>query len=134
MVGDRLLGWARENRPLSDRENINLVPLVELTLEFCRFVYTYVHNGDGPSADYDVRAALFELQNEGDARRIDGQLPGGGAHEITTESVATLQPERAAYELLASIVRHYGLAERHIPYADREGRMLSVDQIARIGS
>ena len=142
VVGSPVLGWGMKEGSPQRRELINTIALVEFILEFCRFVCEHVNDGSQPSGARFQ--AILRCLNVSGPRLLapgipgpffgagDSRAPAGNAEEIASDIVEGVDPQAAAFELLADIYRGYGLPESDIPFADVKNRAISEHQIVQL--
>lgn len=142
VVGSEFLGWAMQQLFPQSPQLINSIALVELIFEFCSFTATYLID-DSTDSEVSLQARLRRLEANG-ARLLtegvpragsiygayDARRPPEGSAEIASDVVTGLAPPQAAFELVASIYRNYGLPESAIPFANRENRTINSDEFA----
>jgi hypothetical protein len=125
------LGWAM-NKDGADIMRINSTVLVELTLEFCRFVAGQLNPRLNPSDwRYRVECRQFKTRNVHLAPGPPPKFPFQGSlrpasdDDWRREVPGTGDPEVDAFELLSEVYALFGLPEDAIPYSE-DRRVLSV--------
>ncbi|MFQ5880079.1 MAG: helix-turn-helix domain-containing protein [Dehalococcoidia bacterium] len=138
--GQEHLTWAFQKVAPRGEIWINLMALVEFTLEFWRFYIGHVQTRLSSADSTMWRAGMRGLGNPGEPLIV--QLPGGfyrGAHrqsagvdsfDLLWSTTDGRDPGALAFNALAEVYGRFGLDEALIPYA--EGRRISESEILAV--
>ena len=120
------LGWAVNNPPSSAPWRINSIVLVEMTLEFCRFVSSVLRDraaADRWTLSMDCQrfrqSQIYLAGGPTSQMQIPPAVPQiASADSWRREIVGTSDPEVDAFDLLKYVYGLFGLPEGDIPYSD----------------
>ncbi len=134
LVAPEFLGWSVNRSSDGANMEVNSTTLIELTLEFCRFVHDVLRPG-APSARWTYRVNCRSFQSHRVALApgpASGSIARWDWHEASADQwdrrvEGGVAPTRDAFEVAAEVYALFGLPESAIPYSsDCE---ISLDQI-----